>query len=515
MTSEIALLRHKVRGTILAWARWLSSARLMVLTIIYLLAICGIFAAVLLSECQDVWAQTLRQAGNLSAALRQDFARNVELYDLSLQEVVDGWESPKVRAQEPELRQKILFDRAATAHDLGAILVLDAQGNVVANSTGLALRHANLADKDYFKIHAAKPDAGLFLSQPFTDGAADRWSVGLSRRINAKDGSFDGVVVGTIELDYLRTQFEGFALSANDSITLMRQDGSVLMRRPYDGDTIGRSLPTSAEVFGGFKADATGHFVHKSPVDGVERLFVYGQVGSLPLLQIVGISTEDISAPWLRKALMTAGAVLVLCAAVIALTLLLGVQLRARAVVEEHLTKLAERDPLTALFNRRRFDEAMQVEWSRAVRNRSCLSVLMLDVDCFKLYNDTFGHQMGDAALQAVAARTQASVQRATDIVGRYGGEEFAILLPGSNAEAAAGIAERVRLAVTDLAIAHCGSPHGVITVSIGVASIYPVFGDQPTLLIRQADAVLYAAKGAGRNRVVCSELSEAMRAAA
>ena len=79
MTSEIALLRHKVRGTILAWARWLSSARLMVLTIIYLLAICGIFAAVLLSECQDVWAQTLRQAGNLSAALRQDFARNVEL----------------------------------------------------------------------------------------------------------------------------------------------------------------------------------------------------------------------------------------------------------------------------------------------------------------------------------------------------------------------------------------------------------------------------------------------------
>ncbi|SDR51719.1 diguanylate cyclase [Rhizobiales bacterium GAS191] len=515
MTTEIALFRRKTGTTILAWARWLSSARLMVLTVVYLLAICGIFAAVLLGEYQDVWAQALRQGGNLSAALRQDIARNVELYDLSLQAVVDGWENPKVRNQDPELRQMILFDRAATAPHLGAILVLDAQGKVVADSAGIAPRQADLAGQDYFKIHAADAHAGLFISKPFIARSVDQWSIGLSRRLNRPDGSFDGVVVGTIELGYLKNLFDRFALGPNDSITLLHEDGAVVMRRPYDSSFIGHHLPSSARIFGDFKTQATGHFIHKSPVDAVERLFVYGQVGHLPLLQIVGISTDDVFAPWLRKALMTAGAVFVLCAAVIALTLLLGVQLRARAAVEEHLTRLAERDPLTSLFNRRRFDEMMEVEWLRALRGRSCLSVLMLDVDCFKLYNDRYGHPVGDTALRAVASCIQASVQRGTDVVGRYGGEEFAILLPASSAEGAAGIAERIRLEIVRLAIAHAGSPHGVITASIGVTSIYPVFGDQPTALIRQADAALYKAKGGGRNRVVCSTMGEAIRAAA
>jgi diguanylate cyclase (GGDEF)-like protein len=179
------------------------------------------------------------------------------------------------------------------------------------------------------------------------------------------------------------------------------------------------------------------------------------------------------------------------------------------------LTHLAERDPLTTLFNRRRFDELLQVEWLRALRSCDCVSVLMLDVDHFKLYNDRYGHPAGDSALQAVASSIEANVRRTTDVVGRFGGEEFAILLPSTNAEGAAGVAEQMRLAIARLAIPHAASANGCVTVSIGVASTYPVFGDPPSNLIRESDAALYAAKGAGRNRVMCSAVREVVRVAA
>ncbi|MFI5014070.1 MAG: diguanylate cyclase [Hyphomicrobiales bacterium] len=520
MTTDIArrspAQRASLTGdTIRAWAAWLSSARLMALTGVYLLAICGIFAAVLLGEHQDVWEQALQQASNLSGVLRQDIARNIELYDLSLQAVAEGWENPKVRNLDPELRQLILFDRAATARDLGPLLVLDAQGNIIVDSAGLTPRHGNFADRDYFKIHQSRPDAGLFVSAPFMARLTSTWSIALSRRVNRPDGSFGGVVVGALRLSYLEHLFDRFALGPNDSITLLQQDGTVVMRRPYEEATIGRGLPSSAKFFGGLEISVPGHFTHKSPVDGIERLYAYGQVGEFPLIQVVGFSTHDIFAPWLSKAWMTTGAVFVLCSAIVALTLLLGVHLRARAAAEERLRRLAERDPLTSLFNRRRFDELMEAEWMRALRSRGCISVLMLDVDYFKLYNDHYGHPAGDGTLQAVASCIEANVERVTDIVGRYGGEEFAILLPVTNAEGVAGIAEQMRLAIARLEIAHAGSASGFITASIGVASTYPAFGDEPGALIREADAALYAAKRDGRNCVKCSSDGADARAAA
>ena len=515
MINDIALFRRRGGDAIRAWAAWLSSARLTALTGVYLIAICGVFAAVLLTEYQDVWAQARRESGNLSGALRQSIARSIELYDLSLQAVVEGWESPKVQDQNPETRHMILFDRAATAADLGAILVLDAQGNVVGDSTSVTPRKGNFADRDYFKSHQARPDVGLFISHPFMARFADSWSIGLARRLDRPDGSFDGVVVGTIRLSFLRKLFDKFVVGPNDAITLLHEDGTVLMRRPAAETSIGRNLLRGAEVFDHFKMSPVGSYTHKSPIDGTERLFVYGQVGALPLIQIVGFSTADIFAPWLRKALMTAGAVFVLCAAVIVLTLLLGVQLRARAAAEERLTHLAERDPLTTLFNRRRFDELFQAEWLCALRSCDCVSVLMLDVDHFKLYNDRYGHPAGDGALQAVASSIEANVRRTTDVVGRFGGEEFAILLPSTNAEGAAGVAEQMRLAIARLAIPHAESANDCVTVSIGVASTYPVFGDPSSNLIRESDAALYAAKGAGRNRVMCSAVREMVRVAA
>lgn len=162
----------------------------------------------------------------------------------------------------------------------------------------------------------------------------------------------------------------------------------------------------------------------------------------------------------------------------------------------------ATRDSLTGLSNRRRFDEVLQQEWQRAVREKSSVALLMLDADRFKAYNDHYGHLAGDEALRHVAAAMLSVVHRPTDLVARYGGEEFAILLPGSDQAGAYLLAEQVRQAVLDLSIAHIRSRGGTMTISVGCSAMVPQTNSDPSELIREADSALYAAKQNGRNRV-------------
>lgn len=174
-----------------------------------------------------------------------------------------------------------------------------------------------------------------------------------------------------------------------------------------------------------------------------------------------------------------------------------------RKRAEEELARLATRDGLTGLFNRRRFDETLQVEWQRARRDRTPLSVVMADVDHFKLFNDTYGHQAGDACLRQVAEALQSQVRRSADLVARYGGEEFVILLPSTPREGGLIVAEAARAAVAALGIPHARSTAGpVVTLSLGCATRWPGADEPPTGLVERADRALYEAKRAGRNRV-------------
>ena len=167
------------------------------------------------------------------------------------------------------------------------------------------------------------------------------------------------------------------------------------------------------------------------------------------------------------------------------------------------LTTLATMDALTGIPNRRAFGIAFDMEWRRAIRDRtSSIGMAMIDVDCFKAFNDRFGHQEGDRVLRSVATCLQGNVGRAGDIVARFGGEEFVVLLPSTDNDGAVGLAERMRSAVSDLAIDHPGSPLGRVTISIGVASCRPLGGEVSSALIAAADAALYVAKREGRNQV-------------
>jgi diguanylate cyclase (GGDEF)-like protein len=177
------------------------------------------------------------------------------------------------------------------------------------------------------------------------------------------------------------------------------------------------------------------------------------------------------------------------------------------------LDRLSMVDPLTGVANRRNLDELLDNEWQRATQERSPLSVVLIDVDCFKLFNDTYGHQAGDECLRKVAGALQSSLRRSSEVVARYGGEEFAVILPDTTADSAFALGEKLCAAVEALQIPHSKSGAGdVVTISGGVACRVPDPGEEAAALIAHADKALYAAKDGGRNRMSVVSVSSTPR---
>lgn len=169
------------------------------------------------------------------------------------------------------------------------------------------------------------------------------------------------------------------------------------------------------------------------------------------------------------------------------------------------LEALAATDPLTHLANRRAFDQCLANEWRRCLRERLPLSVLLIDADWFKSYNDTYGHPQGDKCLKQIAESARDIVMRAGDLVARIGGEEFGVILPNTRREGAIQVGEEIRAALRIRNVAHASNPSGHVTISVGCATIVPRVGERASALMQKADEALYAAKRAGRNRVAAS----------
>ncbi len=173
------------------------------------------------------------------------------------------------------------------------------------------------------------------------------------------------------------------------------------------------------------------------------------------------------------------------------------------------LKRLSIQDALTGIANRRIFEERMDIEWRRAVRDHSQVALILTDVDNFKLFNDTYGHQAGDECLKAVARALQSCTQRPADTVARFGGEEFVAILPRTDLEGAVFVAERMREAVAELKIPHSHSPTNTVTISLGCAAVTPAPDLSRSALLKATDDALYRAKEEGRNRVVVDAQAE------
>jgi diguanylate cyclase (GGDEF)-like protein len=468
----------------------------------FALTIC--FSAVCAYVVNDVGVRDYEQAQissvNLVKTLAADITRNIEKIDLSLQAVADGLKLPEFERIDPALRNLILFDRSATASDMGSILALDRFGNVRVESRSLVPRSDNYAQKEYFLHHQNNADAALYISQPFFN-ALGVHVVGVSRRVAGINGAFDGVIVGVIKLSYFYDLLKSIHLGEGDSITIGRTDGTIVMRLPFDISMIGRNLSKS-QLYTQLKSAPGGTFETLSTTDGVYRLFAYQKAGVLPLVVSVGHSLDSVYANWRRQAVTIGAVVAGLCLFNLALIGFLAHSLRRRADAERELAQLAMTDALTGLPNRRRFDHVIATEWNRMRRAERPLALLMIDADHFKQYNDHHGHQAGDKALAAIADCVRSATRRASETSARFGGEEFAIILPDETLEGAFAVAERIRANIQSLRAMQLSRADQIPTVSIGVASIVPQAGMTPGDLVRLADVALYQAKDRGRDCV-------------
>ncbi|OLL33649.1 diguanylate cyclase [Burkholderia sp. SRS-W-2-2016] len=466
-------------------------------------AILAIAVALLAQMRMDALRRAQDAIFNVSLLVERDVSRNLEIYDLSLRAVIDGLKHPGVLELPPQIRQMVLFDGSISAKDMGSVFVLDEHGNVRFDSREWPPRPANLADRDYFTAQRDAPDAGLFISHPFSPTGSDADSrIALSRRITRPDGSFGGVVVGTLRLTYFHRLFDGMKLGPSGSMALMLSDGTMLMRRPYDAKTIGLNLTGTAN-FSRFVQRPSGDFFGTAAIDHVERWYAFRHIDGYPLILDVALSTRDIYVQWRRRAWIIGTLIAALDVTIIALAILFAQQLRRRRAAEEELRELARTDGLTGLNNRRAFEEHLNDEWRRAQRNGWPLSVLLIDVDNFKGFNDLYGHSAGDEALVGVGGCIAQNVRRPGDTAARYGGEEFAVLLPDTDAAGAQQIGEQIRAAVQALQCRHVASAHHVLTVSVGAATARGAGFAGGRALVDAADHALYRAKDAGRNRVL------------
>lgn len=192
----------------------------------------------------------------------------------------------------------------------------------------------------------------------------------------------------------------------------------------------------------------------------------------------------------------------ILLAKVRAMLRIVGMQRDIHAA-HRRLKQIATLDGLTCIPNRRYFDDSLATEWKRCQRTGSPLSLILIDIDYFKQFNDAYGHQAGDQCLKAIATALNESLFRVEDSVSRYGGEEFAAILPGTDARGALAVAERMRASSRELRIPHKHGIDGLISCSLGIASIRPDLAKTAEGLLQAADRSLYEAKHSGRNRII------------
>lgn len=304
--------------------RMTRQVRYWIVVAILMLGFCGASALMLAELRRDSWTMANAGACNLLTVLSQDIEATIRTYDRTLTAVASKLRTPELARLDPPLQQAFLFEGALVEPYFTSLLVLDAQGDVVRDAGAFPPRSDNFADRGYFQVHARGDTAGLYISTPFERRLTGSDMVlGISRRIEAPDGTFAGVVVGTLRLGYFRALFERAQLKPGDAINLLSQDGILLMRSPDLPGQIGRDLSGTANMRR-FQAVRSGNFSGVAAVDGVSRVYNFTRPGDLPLILNVALERDGIFAAWRNQAIVMAVILAFLCL----LTLALGFLVR-------------------------------------------------------------------------------------------------------------------------------------------------------------------------------------------
>ncbi|HTH44279.1 MAG TPA: sensor domain-containing diguanylate cyclase [Oxalicibacterium sp.] len=419
-----------------------------------------------------------------------------------------------------ELHQ-FLLERVADYPMLHGLFVMDQTGRAVVSSQPWMARGLMYDDREYFKYHRHFTNRSAHIGPAVYSKSTGDWVLTVSRRLNHEDGSFAGVVVATIKLDYFKFFYDEFDIGDDGVILLASDNGKLLMRRPSLESAVGMDI-SGGTIISAYRSEGpVGTMMLKSMVDHTERLYSYRHFDDYPLLVAVALSKEEIFAAWRTQTyrLIAICTILFILLGIFGSYLILQIRIRqatenelrdAKLTLEslnDELQALASEDSLTGLCNRRKFDATLTLEFVRAVRNHSSLALIMIDVDRFKQFNDQYGHVAGDECLKRIADVLKNIPGRASDMAARYGGEELAVLLPETDVVGAHTIAERIRAEIEALAIPHAANFGGVVTVSAGVSAFRPTLHNgNARMLVQEADEALYDAKAQGRNCVRIAE---------
>ncbi|QCG64663.2 GGDEF domain-containing protein [Pseudomonas veronii] len=462
-----------------------------------------IVAVLLIREHASTLQAAKRSTTNITQLINADVLRNVELYDLALQGLIAATQRTDLSKVSGDIRHLVQFELSTAAPFKDQVLLLDANGAVVADSSTLKPTSRNLADRDYFLVHKITNQNDLFISRPFMIQChcEQVWRIAFSRRVTGANGEFLGVAVATMRLAYFDQLFNSLAIGNSSSVNLLSSHGILLAQQPLlERDMINKDL-SDRPNFKRMLREGSGSFRAISTITDKERLYTFTNVGELPLIVVVALSSEDVFAPWKRAATLTGGATGILCIGLLWLTWMLRRELRRRFRAEKVLSELAATDALTGLANRRILDQRLRLEWDRAQRSAEPLTLLMIDVDHFKAFNDRHGHHGGDEALRNVAQVIGGNIRRPADLAARYGGEEFAVVLPSTDIRGAWLIAEHIRRGVEHLP--RVEGDERPITVSIGLSTWDKRSRMSLEDLQLSADRALYEAKHSGRNCIV------------
>ncbi len=301
-------------------------------------------------------------------------------------------------------------------------------------------------------------------------------------------------------MQFFRKLFDTLQAKSGGFIKLVSDDGTLLASSP--------ASPSGDRELKALIAASADALEYRSPRTGDYRVGSYNHLSRYPMTVIVAQNSSAILSEWYGQLRVHGAIVLCILAAI-------GV-LGYRVDQANRATRIqALRDGLTGLANRRCFNQTIEREFRRAVRTGQPLSLIMMDIDLFKNFNDHYGHPSGDACLRAVSAAVQDVLRRPGDLAARFGGEEIAVLLPGTDAAGAVQVAEDMRACVHALAIRHEASPHDIVTLSAGVACWRSGQPATPVWLVGVADAALYAAKARGRDTFMTHTNAERARGGA
>jgi diguanylate cyclase (GGDEF)-like protein len=485
---------HEFTGAVISRSHWQSG----VLSLI--MCICVALVGVEGGQLWQVYYGNIQEAGVVTATTARSLAEQGNTTIQTADSIVAALvERVEAEGMGPGAKVRLYHLMTSLASELPAIHemgITDDQGNAIVKSLVADPRGLNYAERSYFRYHATHADRGPFIGRPIKSKIDGAYAVTVSRRINSPDGSFGGVVVTSVSIKFFQQLFDQVQARAGGVIALVSDDGTILARSPAiaagtSPGTAGAGLLQHMQE----QPDA-GTASYVSPLDGVMRLGSYRHLSQFPLFIVVSQSQGDVQ--------RTFHAQLIWNAFILVLVLVVVAVMGSRAVKANRvLSSQAMQDGLTGLANRRFFEKTIRSEFQRAAWSKSPISVILIDIDHFKDYNDCYGHLAGDECLRSVANAIRGCIRRAGDVVARYGGEEIIVVLPGLDNPSALALATAMRIALHGLALPHARSAHGVVTFSAGVATYLPgrSTGGWQTL-VDVADFALYAAKTNGRDTV-------------